>query len=231
MNSKKKRWQVTKTQVVATAHTLRGLSEATRLRPGKVDLVEIRLDCLIECGRGFSPAVPRMRLPLLFTARHPAEGGIGKLSSANRCALLEQFVPLASAIDIELRSVGQMREVLASAAKGGVAKVISFHDFRGTPSLSRLREIVQAARKSGADIVKIATTLRGPEDLAVLLQLQASKPATPLATMGMGPLGRISRLVLAAAGSRLTYGFLDRPQVSGQWPAIQLRERINEVLA
>jgi 3-dehydroquinate dehydratase-1 len=45
----------------------------------------------------------------------------------------------------------------------------------------------------------------------------------------MGPLGRISRLVLAAAGSRLNYGYLDRPQVPGQWPAAELARRIGEV--
>jgi len=107
--------------------------------------------------------------------------------------------------------------------------VISFHDFRGTPSLKRLREIFRCSRLAGADIVKIATHVGGARDLAVLLQLQASARA-PLATMGMGPLGKVSRLVLAAAGSRLNYGYLDKPQVPGQWPALELVRRIGEVL-
>jgi 3-dehydroquinate dehydratase-1 len=47
--------------------------------------------------------------------------------------------------------------------------------------------------------------------------------------MGMGPLGKVSRLVLAAAGSRLNYGYLDKPQVKGQWPALELVRRIGEV--
>ena len=49
--------------------------------------------------------------------------------------------------------------------------------------------------------------------------------------MGMGPLGKVSRLVLAAAGSRLNYGYLDKPQVPGQWPALELVRRIEEVLS
>ena len=48
--------------------------------------------------------------------------------------------------------------------------------------------------------------------------------------MGMGPMGRVSRLVLAAAGSCLNYGYLDRAQVPGQWPAAELKRRIAEVL-
>lgn len=110
-----------------------------------------------------------------------------------------------------------------------MTRVISFHDFAKTPNLPALRKIVRSAVASGADTVKIATYLRGPADLAVLLQLQATTKA-PLATMGMGPLGRVSRLVLAAAGSRLNYGYLDRPQVPGQWPAVELRDLLRRVL-
>ncbi len=51
-----------------------------------------------------------------------------------------------------------------------------------------------------------------------------------LAVMGMGPLGRVSRLALATAGSVLNYGYLGSgPQVPGQWSAATLRERIEEL--
>ena len=46
----------------------------------------------------------------------------------------------------------------------------------------------------------------------------------------MGPLGRASRPVLAAAGSVLNYGYLGGgAQVPGQWPAARLRARIDEL--
>jgi 3-dehydroquinate dehydratase I len=132
-------------------------------------------------------------------------------------------------VDVELRSVRAMSGLLEEASRRKVQKVISFHDFRGTPSLARLREVFRRSHHAGADIVKIATQLNGARDLAVLLQLQASA-RTPLATMGMGPMGKVSRLVLAAAGSRLNYGYLDKPQVTGQWPALELVRRLEEVL-
>jgi 3-dehydroquinate dehydratase-1 len=49
--------------------------------------------------------------------------------------------------------------------------------------------------------------------------------------MGMGGLGRVSRISLGAAGSVLNYGWLHRPQVSGQWPARRLKKLIREAMS
>jgi 3-dehydroquinate dehydratase-1 len=150
-------------------------------------------------------ALPRIRVPILVTARHPSEGGAGALTAARRRALLEQNLHRAAAVDVELRSATALAAVLDEAARRRVVRVVSFHDFRRTPDLPRLR------------------------DLVALLILQAGTKV-PLATMGMGPLGKVSRLVLAATGSRLNYGYLDKPQVKGQWPALELARRLGEVM-
>jgi 3-dehydroquinate dehydratase I len=231
MKLKQKRSRGARPLAVATAHSVRGLQEAARLLRGEVDFVEVRLDLLAGADRALREVVPRLRMPVLLTARHPLEGGAKSLTLAQRVDLLMEFLPHATAIDIELRSVRSLASVLSEAKKLSLQRIISFHDFAKTPSLVRLRKIVAEAKKAGADIVKIATQLRDPRDLALLLELQASKPEVPLATMGMGSLGRVSRLALAAAGSRLNYGYLDRPQVPGQWPALELKRRIAEVLS
>ena len=41
--------------------------------------------------------------------------------------------------------------------------------------------------------------------------------------MGMGKLGQASRLVLACAGSKLNYGYHDKPNATGQWEAKELK--------
>ena len=215
--------------VVATAHTEQGLRQARRLRSGAVGFVELRLDALAKNPDLVKRALPSIAPPLLITVRHPAEGGIGRLSPAGRRDLLAEFMLHADAVDIELRSVISLRGVLEEARRRGLTRVVSFHDFHHTPSLPRLREAVRRAVMAGADIVKIATHLRSPNDLAALLILQGATKV-PLATMGMGPLGKVSRLVLAAAGSRLNYGYLDKPQVAGQWPALELVRRLEELL-
>jgi 3-dehydroquinate dehydratase-1 len=215
--------------VVGTVHSAGGWREALRLRPkSAIDFVELRLDSPALDTRRLREGAMRVQCPLILTARHPAEGGAGQLTAAARRRLLLDHLEIASVVDVELRSVKTMQAVLDAAAQRRVVRLLSFHDFRRTPTLATLRRKVDEGRRAGAEVVKIAVQLRSARDLAVLLQLQASA-RIPLATMGMGPLGRISRLVLAAAGSRLNYGYLDRPQVPGQWPAAELARRIGEV--
>jgi len=215
--------------VVGTVHSAAGWRAALHLRPvSAIDFVELRLDSLPLELRRLREGAVRMACPLILTARHPAEGGAAQLTAAVRRRLLLDYLDVAAVVDVELRSVKTMQAVLNEAAARKVVRLLSFHDFRRTPPLDTLRRKVVEGRRAGAEVVKIAVQLRSVRDLAVLLQLQASTDV-PLATMGMGPLGRISRLVLAAAGSRLNYGYLDRPQVPGQWPAAELARRIKEV--
>jgi len=213
--------------VVATVHTPGGLRQAGRLDRREVSFVELRLDALAKHLPAVDLAIPRIAAPILITARHGAEGGSGRLGMGLRRDLLGRYLLRADALDVELRSAASMRGLLHEARRRGVTRVVSFHDFRRTPDLARLRAVVGRAVRGGADIVKIATHLRGAKDLSVLLLLQ-SAAKVPLATMGMGPLGKVSRLVLAVAGSRLNYGYLDKPQVEGQWPALDLVRRLKE---
>ena len=68
------------------------------------------------------------------------------------------------------------------------------------------------------------------QELERLLEFQQLSHPLPVATMGMGPLGKISRLRLAAAGSALVYGWLYEPltmmPASTQWSARELAEKI-----
>jgi len=218
-----RRWRV-----VATAHTMPGLREAAALSPGGgVDLVEIRLDCLGPGNDRWREMAKTIKVPIIITARHPREGGSGNLSAARRGQMLAAMLPAAALVDVELRSAKNLGALLSSAKKERVDTVISFHDFKGTPSLAALREKVRAGLKLGASVVKVATTLHTPRDLVVLIELQ--KFSDRIAAMGMGPLGKVSRLVLPLAGASLVYGYLDRPQVSGQWPAKLLAARLSEI--
>ncbi|MFM8683003.1 MAG: type I 3-dehydroquinate dehydratase, partial [Chthoniobacterales bacterium] len=158
---------------------------------------------------------------------HPQEGGAGGLGAAARGRMLEALLPQADFVDVELRSVPGMRSVLARAKGHRVNIIVSFHDFAKTPAPAALRKKIKQARGAGASIVKIATTLRSPRDLSALVELQTG--SGDVAAMGMGPLGKISRLVLPLVGARLVYGYLDRPQVNGQWPAKLLAARLAEV--
>ena len=219
--------------VVGTIHSPAALTAALKLRPGAVDFLELRVDAFAdakECAR-LERSLPRLRTPLLLTVRHPLEGGAGRLGIAQRRALYRRFLPQASLVDVELRCVEALDDVIAAARSQGIRVILSHHDFHKTPSPARLRTLRQAAQRAGADVFKIAAVANGARDVAVLLDfLTARRAAVPaLAVMGMGAFGKVSRLVFAQAGSVLNYGFLDRPQVPGQWPAELLKRRLAEL--
>ena len=215
--------------VVGAIHSEASLRRALRLRPGSVDLLELRVDHFAQDPGILLRKIERLAFPLLVTARHPAEGGANDLSFARRGALFMQFLPFASVIDVELRSVKRLGSVLAMARTHEVEVVLSHHDFRATPSPSRLETLQRSAQAAGADIFKVAALTSTPRDLSSLLSLLSNRSKLPLSVMGMGALGKVSRLVFAEAGSVLNYGYLDRPNASGQWEATLLKQRLKEL--
>jgi 3-dehydroquinate dehydratase-1 len=135
-------------------------------------------------------------------------------------------------VDIELRREREMRGLIREAKQAGVGVILSHHDFQRTPKPKKLRELARRAREAGADVFKVATMTRETLDLAVLMEFLANEREEKkgaLAVMGMGAYGKVSRLVLAQAGSCLNYGYLGTPNASGQWPVEVLKARIAEV--
>lgn len=206
------------------------LRSAMGLVPGSLDYLEIRADAFVDCEDTILHQLPKLKFPLIITVRHFSEGGRNRLTTAARRDLFGKFLPHAAMVDIELRSAKVLADVLQTARKGKIISIVSHHDFRRTPSLKRLRSLARAAKRTGADIFKIAAVTSQPADIATLLAFQHSQKIMPFSVMGMGRFGKVSRLLFAQAGSLLNYGFLDVAQVSGQWPATLLKKRIEELI-
>ncbi len=194
----------------------------------RCDLVEFRADALSPAPERLTAAMQSCPVPALLTVRSHAEGGLAALSLEARQDLFQRLLPSAQLVDVEIAHLTALSGVVDAARQSGVVVVASFHDFHGTPDRSVLEDLAAQAMAGGADAVKFATTLHGSADLATLAALQESS-LVPLATMGMGPLGRVSRLLLASLGSVLNYGYLDQPTIHGQWPARRLRDLIQEL--
>jgi 3-dehydroquinate dehydratase-1 len=213
---------------VSRRETLAGLSSIPALAE-ECDLVELRLDSL-----GMTPAevhthVQSLPVPILITARDPGEGGEGNLSAADRAALLEAHLDVAALMDVELRGAMDLQGVIAKAKARHVGVVGSFHDFHSTPADEVLKGAVDFGLQFKMDAVKVATTLHSAEDLARLIRLLANEKRIPLSVMGMGGLGRVSRVTLARCGSILNYGYLGESNAPGQLPARRLKEMLKEV--
>ena len=155
--------------------------------------------------------------PVIITARDPREGGANNLSLPERRDLLLRFLPYAKYVDVELRSARAFKSLLARARKQNVRRILSFHNFKSTPSPRSLRAKAALAKAHGADIFKVATRTDRLAELARLVDLVLDKNVElAVSAMGIGKLGAISRLLLARGGSVLNYASLHRPQIEGQ---------------
>jgi len=210
-------------QIVGVISSRTDLRRAIRMR-NPPDLFELRLDALFARSEELKAAIGNLRAPLIITARHPREGGSNQLSAHKRRALLQRFLPHAAYVDIELRSAGAFAAILEEARAKSIRTIVSFHDFNETPRRPRLDEIARTARSLGADLLKIATRTDTPAQLTRLLDFfLRERLETRIAVMGIGRLGRISRLEFAKCGSVLNYAHLGRPQTDGQLSITQLR--------
>ena len=169
--------------------------------------------------------LPKLRRPLIITARDPHEGGANKLRLRQRWDLLVRFLNHADYIDVELRLASALRPLFDLAEQKRVRRIISFHNFKSTPNARILAAKAREARSHGADIFKVATRTDTPIELGRLIEFMANNRLDlSLAVMGIGKLGAISRVLLARAGSVLIYASLSGPtDVEGQLSLEQLR--------
>jgi 3-dehydroquinate dehydratase-1 len=210
-------------RIVGVITTSSELRLAVRM-PQPPDLFELRLDYLVGIENELENKVSRLRVPVIITARHPAEGGANNLSLKRRRELLSRFLPQARYVDLELRSVRAFQPLLEAARDRNVGRIISFHHLDSTPSPRSLRAKARAAKSYGADVFKIATRTDTPAQLARLLNFVSNQDASlPLSAMGIGKLGGISRVALARSGSVLTYASLEAKRIEGQLSVKQLR--------
>jgi 3-dehydroquinate dehydratase-1 len=218
-------------QIVGVIFSRAEFQRALRMRTPP-DFFELRLDRLVNWIDEVKAAIDRLPAPFIITARDPGEGGANHLSLPRRRALLLQFLPRAAWVDVELRSARSLAPVLRSAHAQGIPTIISFHDFKTTPPATKLDEIVSGARSLGADVVKIATRTDAPAQLTALLHFfERQSGGKNLVTMGIGKLGRASRLEFARRGCLLNYAHLGSPAVAGQLSIRDLRRALGETLA
>ena len=211
-------------RIVGVIASRADLDRAVRMRR-QPDLFELRLDRLAGLTDRVENLLPKLRTPLIITARHPREGGAGELGLRHRRDLIARFLRHTNYIDIELRSASALQPLLKFAENKNVRRIISFHNFKSTPNVRILAAKARAAKSHGADIFKVATRTDTPIELGRLLEfITNNRLDLPLAVMGIGKLGAISRVLLARAGSALIYASISATSdVEGQLSLEQFR--------
>lgn len=197
------------------------IGAALRSNPG---LIELRMDLIRE-----DPKVVYSRLG--SEVRSIATCRPGGYSEEQRVALLKTCMEQgASYIDIEVESPEDtMQALLDHAQKWGRGVIVSHHDFETTPVREELGEIYLKCRNRGGNIVKVATRVNAVADIRNLLSLY-DLPGKKV-VIGMGPLGRITRITAPYLGAEFTFASLDEgvETAPGQFTITQLKAMYNVI--
>lgn len=213
------------------------IDEAKELITLGPDLLEWRIDAYenVETITECLSALQELRtvigdIPLIFTCRIDVEGGFRKITANKRLELLETAIESGNIdiVDIELCNTEDfVKAVKEKATAHKVKLILSYHNFKETPSEPFIYAKLIEAQIAGADISKLAVM---PKDYAdVLTLLSATNKARnesvqiPIVTMSMGPEGAISRLAGGLFGSDITFAIGKHASAPGQIPIQDLQ--------
>jgi 3-dehydroquinate dehydratase/shikimate dehydrogenase len=188
---------------ISIAQESRRLALADMLNAARLggDLLEVRLDCF-EKAPDVGELLAVKPRPVIMSCRRVQDGGRWQGTEADRLALLRQcLVSRADYVEIELDVADQIRPFPPAQ------RVISYTNLRETPD--HLADIYAEAQTKRADVVKLVTLVRTPEEAWPLVQILA-KPALPTVVVGLGKLGVMLNLLGKKVGAPWTYAALER---------------------
>lgn len=189
---------------------LTAIKEANRL----ADLIEIRVDYLRNPELAI--LLQTREKPFIITNRRKEEGGRYRGEERKRLNLFQKAIVLgADYIDVELATeISFLKELIRNRGKTQV--ILSFHDFRRTPSPKELQKLFVRMTRLGADVIKMVPFAESWEDNLTILSLLpfAKERRQKIVAFCMGEKGRISRVISPFLGAAWTYASLDKDRAS-----------------
>lgn len=179
--------------------------------------LEVRLDYLRSLaeikeflrwlrGKAFQATV-------IATCRRRRGGGLFRGSCQSQLAILGQAAQAGCAwCDVEVETAKRMAAADLRRALQPARLLISYHNFRRTPS--GLPAIVRGLERAGGDAIKIAVQCNSIEDSVKIVGLargRRNRVAVPMGEMGMA-----ARILAAREGSALVYAAVEQPTAPGQ---------------
>ncbi|MDA7857926.1 type I 3-dehydroquinate dehydratase [bacterium] len=199
------------------------------------DIIELRIDSIKVPGRGDSPEShiidlvknlrKKLKLPIIATIRSKKDRGIFHFSDKKRLKIFRAILNYVDFVDVEITSSSINKIVIKEAHRKGKLAILSYHNFKTTPSSKILIKYAKGAFNLGADVVKIATMADDLKDVKKLLVFCQSWGKSPIAVISLGKIGAISRIAGFIFGSSLTYGYIKRPLAPGQMSVKDLVEK------
>ena len=195
----------------------------------KSEYAELRLDFLRPVDVPDALELVKRHLDrCVCTLRPKNEGGVFTGTPKERISILKliaEYKPYL--IDIEFSTMLKNKDLVKYVKKTTVSVLVSWHDFKKTPSTAQLgKKFLQM--KKFSRYIKIVTSAKNVNDASNVLSLYSkvsSSPTKPsLIAFAMGDEGRISRILCLYLGSPYTYVSLGKPIAAGQFSVDQIKK-------
>lgn len=217
------------------------MASAKEIAAAKPDIMEWRIDYyeagikdnekLIATAKALRDVVGE--LPILVTFRTKNEGGVLELGEDEYLDLVATVVSnrLGDAVDIELfHDEERVKDLVKQAHNYNVVVIMSNHDFEKVPAKDVIEFRLKKMADLGADVPKLACMPHSADDVLTLLSAtnDARKAlSTPIITMAMADLGKVSRIAGQVFGSCLSFGAVGKTSAPGQLSIKDLRNAEN----
>lgn len=194
----------------------------------KSDYAELRFDFLKPIQVPDALDLVKKKLDrCVCTLRPKSEGGKFQGNEKERVSILKliaEYHPFL--LDIEFNTLRKNKALHDYIKKTKTDILVSWHDFKKTPSLSELKKISNKMTKF-SKFVKIVTSAKTINDSSNVLSLYNNSTKMNLIAFAMGDLGRMSRILCLYLGSPFTYVSIGKPIAPGQFSLEQVKKILN----
>ncbi|MEJ5264033.1 MAG: type I 3-dehydroquinate dehydratase [Bacteroidales bacterium] len=165
----------------------------------KFELAEVRLD-LCRFNTSQIEKIFSSGQRLIATYR-PSKEVTGKERAEGLLAAIRSG---AKYVDVEIETDYAFKHnIITEAVIHNCDVIISYHNFEHTPTLEQLKIVINQCFDMGANVAKVACMVNEPSDNARLLALYQS--GKRIVALGMGELGKISRIAAPFLGAEFTF--------------------------
>ena len=190
----------------------------------KSDFAEIRFDYLKKTDIPIVlEDVKKSLSRCVCTLRPRSEGGlfIGREDERKSILrLIAEYNPFL--LDVEFNAIQKDKKLASYLKKTKCKLLISWHDFKKTPSDSHLKTKFNKMKKF-SDVIKIVTVAKNVSDASRLLSLYSLKSKNKTIAFCMGEQGKFSRILCLHLGSPFTYVSLGKAIAPGQFSVNEIK--------
>ena len=184
----------------------------------KSDYAEIRFDFLKPNDVPRTLELVKNNLKkCVCTLRPKKEGGKFSSNENERVSILKlisEYNPFL--LDVEFQTLKTNKDLQKYLKKSQTEILVSWHDFKKTPSMHDLLNIQKNMSKFSKNI-KIVTTAKSLVDSTKIMSLYDPGNNVNLISFCMGEVGKHSRILCLYLGSPFTYVSLGKPIAPGQF--------------